>query len=207
MKIHGVIVSEKLTAIRYKNKPGRHKKLNPVPFVGYPGLVHTAKEICEYIPKCKRFVEPFAGLGRISKNVISEEKILNDLSDYAFEHNKRKFKNVIITKDDFLECVKKYDSHDTIFFFDPPWSNEIYEINPLTVNTMSVKEYYKKIEEILPSLKADWFIVSDENGPAKNITGFHKLIKSKKPYLFGKYAKTHLVSNKPLKLQRQTTLM
>ena len=56
---------------------------------GYAGLTHTALMISEYIPNCIKYVEPFAGLGRFAKYVTCGVLVLNDLSDYANNHNKK----------------------------------------------------------------------------------------------------------------------
>ena len=65
--LHGIKVDAKL--IQKKDRLGVNKRLNPTAFKGYPGLEHTSKELSEYIPNCKIFVEVFAGLGRIARDV------------------------------------------------------------------------------------------------------------------------------------------
>ena len=191
-ELHGIKVKEKL--VQRKPRLGEHKRLNPTAFKGYPGLTHTAREICNYIPKCKTFVEPFAGLGRITKHVKAERVILNDLSDFAFRYLKKHF-TAEITNLDYSEMFRLYDSPNTFFFIDPPWFDEIYEINPLTVNTKPCKEIYKELQELLPKLKGNWMIAGEQNGPLTKWKYNHKLITSRKNYLFGHKAKTYLVSN------------
>lgn len=203
MKLHNIRVENKL--IQNKARLGKHKRLNPTAFKGYPGLKHTAKEICEYIPKCKIFVEPFAGLGRISKLVNADTKILNDLSDYSVIYLKKHFKNSLITQLDFQEVIKKYNTPETVIFIDPPWFEEVYSINPLTVSTMKPKEYYLICKDLLEDFKGIWFVVSNAEGYAKLLNGYSKEVQSKKGYLFGHKARTLIVSNKPLIMQRQLT--
>lgn len=203
MKLHGLKVESKLR--QRKLRLGEHKRLNPTSFKGYPGLTHTSKEICEYIPKCVLFVEPFAGLGRISKRVKSERYVLNDLSNFAIEYLKKHFKHEI-TQLDYLECIKNCDSEDTFFFIDPPWYDEVYDINPLTSYTIPCKEIYSTLKEILPKIKGNWIIAGAVNSYLLKWDYNHKEIKSKKNYLFGHKARTYLVSNLPFTNYQQTKL-
>ena len=202
--LHGIKVTEKLEA--RKSRLGIHKRVNPTSFKGYPGLEHTAKQICEYIPKCKIFIEPFAGLGRISKHVTAEKFILNDLSDYALKFLKQKFKNATITNLDYSECIKQYDSKNAYLFKDPPWYDEVYDVNPLTVFTKPCKEIYEDLESTVKKLEGDWMIAGRIDGPLKDWSYYHKEVKSKKNYLFGHKARTYLVSNLPFKNHWQGNL-
>lgn len=202
--LHGIKVTEKLK--QKKKLLGEHKQLNPTAFKGYPGLEHTAKQICEYIPKCNIFVEPFAGLGRISKRVKADRYILNDKSDYAINYLRKHFK-VEITNLDYSECIRLNDSKDTLFFLDPPWFDEIYDINPLTAFTKPCKEIYQELEESLPKIKGDWIIAGKADGVLKKWGYHHKEIQSKKNYLFGYKARTYLVSNKPFINHHQMKLI
>ncbi len=203
-QLHGLKVKSKLK--QKKKLLGVNKRLNPTAFKGYPGLTHTSKEICEYIPNCKIFVEPFAGLGRISKIVKSDNYVLNDLSDYANQYLKKHFKNHVITKMDYLECIKNYDSKNTLFFIDPPWFDEIYDINPLTAFTEPCNDIYRKLKELLPTLKGNWIIAGKVEGILKKWDYHHLEVKSKKNYLFGHKARTYLVSNTPFIRHHQEVL-
>lgn len=193
-ELHGVKVESKLEA--RKNKLGVHKRLNPTAFKGYPGLEHTAKQICEFIPKCNIFVEPFAGLGRISKRVKADRYVLNDKSDYAFDFLTKNF-NAEITNLDYSESIKLYDSENTYFFIDPPWYDEVYDVNPLTAFTKPCKEIYEDLESILSKIKGNWMIAGKADGVLAKWNYNHKEIKSRKNYLFGHKARTYLVSNLP----------
>ena len=75
-------------------------------FGGYPGLAFSAFQISEYIPKCKIYVEPFAGLGRTVESK-HDRVILNDKSDYAVNYLKSHFPFAEITQEDFEECILK----------------------------------------------------------------------------------------------------
>lgn len=204
MKLHNIRVESKLK--QNKKLLGVKKRANPTSFKGYPGLTHTAKEISNFIPNCKLFIEPFAGLGRITKNVKSDKYILNDLSNYALTYLKSNFKNHTITELDYLECIQKYDSKEAFFFIDPPWYDEVYDVNPLTAFTIPCKDIYNKLKEELPKIKGKWIIAGRVDGPLKNWDYYHKEVKSKKNYLFGKKARTYLVSNISFKNYKQSVL-
>ena len=170
--------------------------------VGYPGLAWTCKPISEFIPKCDLFVEPFAGLGRISQLVNAKEKILNDKSKYANKHNK-KF-GYIVEDLDFIDCIKKYDSKDTVFFLDPPWRSKIYEQNDKCFIDRKPIEYYQKFFELVPQLKCQlWFICSDthekEIQKLLSKSGFpNKIIYARgNKKIMGKRANVRICSNKP----------
>lgn len=195
MKLHGIKVEEKLQ--QRKIRLGEHKRQNPTAFKGYPGLTHTAKQITEYIPKCKLFVEPFAGLGRISKRVKADQFVLNDKSEYAFKFLNKHFFNAEVINLDYSECIKLYDTPNTYFFIDPPWYDEVYEINPLTAFTKPCKEIYADLKETLPEIQGDWMIAGATESYLSKWGFYHKEIKSTKNYLFGHKARTYLVSNQP----------
>lgn len=77
---------------------------------GYPGLTLTAKRIADYIPYCKLFVEPFAGLGRVSKKVKAEkifQKWKDEGSDTIGHLGKRKAIKEMEQKDDFIPLFIK----------------------------------------------------------------------------------------------------
>lgn len=178
---------------------------------GYPGLSLTAKRISEYIPKVKIFVEPFAGLGRISKVVQAKKKILNDMSVFAFSYNKKKFPNYIVTQEDFLDCIKRWDSVDTFFFFDPPWRFQQYDPN----NTKAfcdrpVKQYYKQIFEYVKIIKGDWMFAGDvhekESGKLMINSDYPNLIIKTNYKMLGGRVQTRLCSNKPFIRYHQKTL-
>lgn len=122
----------------------------------YPGLASTAKQISQFIPNCDIYVEPFAGLGRIAKHVKARLKILNDMSDYAYNYNQRFLAE--ITKEDFELCISKWDGIKTYFFLDPPWRRQIYQNNEFPFCDRTPKEYYERIYKILLTLEGDWML-------------------------------------------------
>ena len=167
---------------------------------GYPGLANTAHLIAEYIPKCKIFVEVFAGMGRVAPHVKADQYVFNDMSDYAIEKLKGKYPNHTVIKGDFMDCIKKYDAPGTFLFMDPPWSKGIYEENNKTFCDRTAVKYYEDILEVAPTLKSDWFLCSDvKEKEIKKImskSGYPiKDIMSRKK-LMGGYIGTKVLANK-----------
>ena len=94
----------------------------------YPGLTYTARQISLFFPKCKTYVECFAGLARTAKYCRNcETMVLNDKSEYSNNYCKKKFPNAIVENMDFIETIKKYDSKDTFFLIDPVWRSDFYD--------------------------------------------------------------------------------
>ena len=176
---------------------------------GYPGLTHTAHLIAEYIPKSKIYVEPFAGLGRLTRHIQAKTIILNDKSDFAFKHN-QKFKPAIIEQLDFIDCIKKYDSKDTFFLIDPPWFFNIYFNNKGPICDLKPIEYYIKLFELLPVLKGNWILCCDKNErEIKKIcskSGYPILKLDSKKALFKNKFGVLLTSNKPFIRYNQKVL-
>lgn len=167
---------------------------------GYSGLAFTSKQIACYLPNCKIYVEPFAGMGRVGKFSNAGKKVFNDMSDYAVSKLKITFPNDVITQEDFEDCIKKWDSIDTFFLMDPPWRKPIYDDCKAFIDR-TPKEYYNKIFEILPNLKGSWFICSSfaERGLNKILTksGYPLLDLKSNRMICGKHATVKIASNKP----------
>jgi site-specific DNA-adenine methylase len=136
--------------------------------VGYPGLTHTAKQIADVIGKCQVFCEPFAGLGRVSKHIVADKIILNDMSDFSVNYLRENFQHALVTQEDFIECIKKHDSPQTTFLFDPPWARKDYADNPKTFCDRGVGEYYKTLLALAPTLKGRWFCAGRASGGARS---------------------------------------
>ena len=174
---------------------------------GYAGLKHTAKKIAELIPICKIYCEPFAGLGRVAEQLKHSNMILNDKGEFAYKYLRKHFQNQTIRNLDFEHCMKAYDSKSTFFLIDPVWRMTVYTKGDNTFCDRTPLEYYSKVLELVKNLDGDWAICSsaDEHEikkilskTAKQCGYFSKIIQSEKKVIFGKYARTLLVSNKPL---------
>lgn len=85
----------------------------------------------------RNFGRTLAGQGRLSG------KIRNQLEHFDMIH--ARFKNIQVENQDWYDCLKDYDSHDTVFYIDPPYidaSAGVYK------NEMSRDEHRKLIETI-----------------------------------------------------------
>jgi len=173
---------------------------------GYPGLFHTASKIVKYIPESKIYVEPFSGLGR-TVELKHDKIVLNDKSEYANEECRKKFPTAIVENMDFEDTINKYDSEDTFFLIDPPWIFNVYDVREESFCDRDIKSYYSKILKLVKNIKGDFIICAsnDEQKMDKILTntakfrGYNiKQIESDKGVIFGKKARTLLVSNLPL---------
>ena len=168
--------------------------------VSYPGLFFTASQIGAHFPKCRIYCEPFSGLARTAKYARCEIMVLNDMGKYANDYCEKNFSKAIITHEDFMACIKRWDSKDTLFLIDPPWDNSFYDssgkmegesvLNQFArgnrkkqtnyklgskTQTSSfidrtVKQYIKDLENLLPTLEGT-FIVTLGNTQDIKITG------------------------------------
>lgn len=129
---------------------------------GYPRLKFTAERISKYIPQSKRYVEPFAGYGEVAKLIQRDEIILNDMSQFAIEELQKSFPHSIITSEDFISCMEKWDSEDTFFLIDPPWYNDIYSKNDKPFMDRTALQYYVDIFQFLKTIKGNWILCADK---------------------------------------------
>jgi len=176
---------------------------------GYPGLTSTAFLIAHYIPKCKIYCEPLAGLGRVAKHVEAEKYILNDMSEYAVKHLRSSFPTALVTQEDFAKAIERYDTKETFFFIDPPWGKTDYVNNAKTFCDRGVGDYYSELKIITKKIKGDWIIAGRAEGGARSTLSVYfadsptKVIQSPKK-INGHRAKVKLVSNNPFKIQVNT---
>lgn len=175
-------------------------------WAGYPGLAGTAKKIAKLIPSSitttrSLYVEPFAGTAKVYQELVkwnslwNGQSVLNDTSKFVTKWLKREFPAATVTKLDFLKCIKKYDSEQTIFIIDPPWVKSYYMQKFSSFNRDTVKDYSQEIVEACKSIKGKFIITSrEENIAFKKAPFRHKTIKS--IYVVsGKYPKVLLTHN------------
>lgn len=169
---------------------------------GYSGLKHTCEQIIPLIPKSKIYVEPFAGLARTTISEKHEQIILNDLSQHSNKFCKDKFPMAIVENMDFKETIKKYDSEDTFFLIDPPWRDNVYSKNDLSVLTLKTRQYYEKIFYILDTIKGKFIVCTNEHSTGENVClreskfRYNRIrVESKDGVIFGKKTHTCLYTN------------
>ena len=184
-----------------------HYKKSSICVNGYPGLTLTADQIALYIPHCKIYCEPLAGLGRVAKLVSADRMILNDMSDFAIEYLKKNFPNAEVIKGDYIDCIKKYDSVDTFFLIDPPYRTSAYALNQKTFIDRTDTTYFTEIRDLLPTLKGNFIMCSDSSRTGARIykdTPYYKTIVegSKQKLIFGKTSKILLISNLPFNAKK-----
>jgi len=125
-------------------------------WAGYPGLAGASRKLALMIPKDTEFyVEPFAGTAKVYQELRrrckSEEGFfirsftLNDKSEFIFNWLKDTFSLPEITKDDFIDCIKKHDSEKTTFLIDPPWFRTYYDQTFSCFDRESIKSYDQQI--------------------------------------------------------------
>ena len=195
-----------------KRKAAREKRaVHPGELMGgYPGLALTAHLISNYIPKCKIYCEPFAGLGRTAPFVTADKKILNDKSDHAVKYLKRFFPYATVSQLDFAECMINNDSKNTFFLIDPPWFKAIYEEKSLPFCDREPVQYYTDILNICKKLKGDWIICSSKEqhglGGMLEKSGYPQHLVTSGKKIFGKNAVTMLTAKNPILMRCQSTL-
>jgi len=172
---------------QYSQKPNTRLQLE-----GYGGLEKCKHLIIPHFPKnIKTFIEPFAGLGRITELTIADTYHLNDMSDYAIETLTKKFptnpagmmdswtgqmqRTYTIDQMDFRDFIIKYmHLEDAFIFCDPPWRKNIYKNNDgermkkafrsprkPAFTENNIAAYYDALLKILPNCKGKWMITSD----------------------------------------------
>ena len=178
-------------------------------FGGYPGLKNSARVIAEYIPGCRIYVEPFAGVASVGDFVQPEFiKVYNDISPTSRGILKKKNQfnpYVHISNLDFKACLKEWDAPDTFFLIDPPWEERAYKNNRQTRCDQSIVRYYQTILYEVLYLKGNWILCSGINGPGANIIKRSpwqkKVVYGKKNSIFGCTPKTLLCSNMALMIR------
>ncbi len=165
---------------------------------GFPGLSGTAKNIAKLIPKCKYYVEAFAGAAKVYQELPKsryKKAILNDKSTFVNDWLKKEFKDPIITKVDFTNCIKKWDSKDTVFLFDYPWFKSFYLQKFAFFDRLQVLDYDDEVLELCHKLKGKFIITTRKENVRMLRSGFnHTKIKSIYP-VSGKYPRVLITTN------------
>ena len=149
-------------------------------------------------------------MGRVAPHVKAKNVVLNDMSDYAIKKLKQKYPQHTVIKDDFMNCIKKFDNKNTILFMDPPWHTTIYTENNKTFCDRDAIKYYEDIFEIIPNLESHWYLCSDvKEKSIKKIlskSGYYMIDIMSRKKLMGGFIATKLLSNKPFIRYQQKVL-
>lgn len=65
---------------------------------------------------------------------------------------KNRLKNVVIENLDFRECIRKYDTEETLFYLDPPYYNKNYYMTNFTIKD------HEDLAEILNNIKGKFVL-------------------------------------------------
>ena len=155
-------------------------------FGGYAGLTHTATKVSKYFPPHRIYVEPFAGLARTAKYSKASFVILNDKSKYSNTYCETHFPKAVVENMDFMDTVKKYDTSDTFFLFDPPYSDNVYKLNKYAFIDRYYREYYKELFNFADSFQGKWLLCVNR----RNFTRFVEEL------AHGRYSFAHIQSDK-----------
>ena len=192
---------------KQSNKMRKRKGTGPGFLGGYMGLTNTALEISWYVPKCKTYVEPFAGLGRVAKYVKAEKLHLNDKSDFACNYLRKHFTDAVITSHDF-EKMFVLDDIKTVFLIDPPWTRKeyVHGCNENAFCDRSAVQYYDDIIKWLPKLRGIWFVCGKKGNKKLLDPRYHnRLFVSRKKFMGNNFT-TLVMSNKPFAMHMQKNL-
>lgn len=134
-------------------------------FAGYPGLTGWSKQLASLIPKCKFYVEPFAGMAKVYQELDKSKPdyvILNDKAKPLAKILRKIFPETNVTTTDYSYCIKKYDTPKTFFLIDAPWYENYYAQGFSSFTEKKIKNYDEKILELCKSITGKFIITSKE---------------------------------------------
>ena len=155
-------------------------------WAGFAGLAGTSRKLAQLIPESLVYVEPFAGTAKPYQELLkikykTNAFILNDKSKFIYKWLKKEFKEprTMITNHDFVTCMRKWDTKDSVFVIDFPWYKSYYDQQFASFNRTSVTEYSTEVLELCKKLKGKFFIVTrKENNVMRKAPYNHITIKS-----------------------------
>lgn len=190
-------------------------------WAGFPGLSGWARQIAKLIPKCDFYIEPFAGAAKVYQELIKRKDakvgqcVLNDRSLFLYKWLENEFPKAIVTQEDFIRCIKGWDSKTTFYLIDAPWYKSFYDQVFSIFDRSSVGEYDEQIISLCTGIpvkigdkefnseeykiKGKFIITTRKENVRMLRTKFnHKLIKSE--YIVsGHYPRLLLTTNLKLK--------
>ena len=171
-------------------------------WAGYPSLAGTARKIAKLIPKCKYYIEPFAGTAKVfqmlEKNHPNkyEYTILSDTSKFIYKWlNKEMNLNTIILNMDFKNTVEYWNKHNSVFLLDPPWNKSYYAQSFSSFNRKSVKDYDLEVLELCRKIKGKFIITTRKENTRMLNSEFNNYLIESEYILCGKFPKVMLTTN------------
>jgi len=170
-------------------------------WAGYPGIAGIARKTSMLVPECKYYVEPFAGTVKVYQELLKRKElgikhfILNDTSNFTCKWLIKEFHNATITNEDFVKCMKRWDSPETFFLIDQPWNRSYYEQKFSSFNRDSVAVYDNEIIDLCRKIEGKFIITTRKENQRMIKSGFkNKLIRSEY-VVSGKYPRVLLTTN------------
>lgn len=173
-------------------------------WAGFPGNTGISRKLAKLIPPCVTYVEPFAGTAKVYQELIKltakrgypGKFILNDKSKKIAKWLKiLEALDTKITSTDFIHCMKKYDSKQTVFLIDYPWSPSYYDQVFSCFDRESVKEYDGQVLHLCKSIKGKFFITTRKENQRMRKSGFKNLLIKSKYVVSGKYPQVLVTTN------------
>lgn len=195
--------SEAITVInRYKQKTitlprfDKSKRLT-----GYAGLAGTSRAIAKLVPKCKYYVEPFAGTAKVYQEMDRNKYtygILNDKSKFIYDWLCREFVDPMtyMFNDDFTDIIKRFGIHkSTCFVIDAPWNRSFYDQQYSCFDRKSIAEYDNQILELLKNVQASFIICSKKDNKRMLDSRYNSFVIEGDYPIFGKLPQTLITTN------------
>ena len=172
-------------------------------WAGYPGNTGISRKLARLIPKCGIYVEPFAGTAKVFQELFkldphaANEFVLNDKSQFVAKWLRKEFnhKDVTVTKQDFINCMKKWDSKRTIFVIDHPWFKSYYDQIFSCFDRENTAAYDNQLIDLCRTLKGKFFISTRKENMRMRNSGFKNLLIKSEYCVSGKYPEVLITTN------------
>ena len=172
-------------------------------WAGFPGITGISKRLALLIPKCGIYVEPFAGTAKVFQEVFklnphtANEFVLNDKSKFVHTWLKKEFRHpdITITRQDFVNCVRRWDSRNTVFVFDQPWYKSYYDQIFSCFDRNDVASYDDEIIKLCNSIKGKFFITTRIENQRMRKSGFKNILIQSEYVVSGKYPNVLVTTN------------
>ena len=169
-------------------------------WAGFPGITGISRKLARVIPKCRYYVEPFAGTAKVFQELPKSKyavAVLNDTSDFIFRWLSNEFldENVEIHKNDFTNCIAVHDAPNTVFVIDHPWNKSYFDQKFSCFDRESVKDYDKEILKLCEKLQGKFIITTRKENKRMLDSGFYNKLCKSEYVVSGKYPEVLLTSN------------